>query len=305
MHSSPEASLGISVAVDSQIFQSDVYSASHSPTSSPRPRKLSRWGERAVVVLIGIRLGIDGVNPIYYDTIKVSDFITFSHVFRLMPFQALYTFPQSIGIAGGRPSSSYYFVGSQADNLFYLDPHHSRTAIPFRLPPNTTERERERGIPIRQTTPERGSASPPGHHRSPTSPASSRTGSSTFSYRAPASSSPLSKQLSTSSSSSGGAHARWHSTGANGAGSELSGAASDSGLDITQIHYATAYSPTELRTFHCERVRKMPLSGLDPSMLIGFLCKNEADWLDLRQRVTEVRDLRYVPTERRSANRRR
>jgi cysteine protease ATG4 len=32
----------------------------------------------------------------------------------------------------------------------------------------------------------------------------------------------------------------------------------------------------------------MPLSGLDPSMLIGFLCKNEADWIDLRQRVTEL-----------------
>lgn len=29
------------------------------------------WGERAVLVLIGIRLGIDGVNPIYYETIKV------------------------------------------------------------------------------------------------------------------------------------------------------------------------------------------------------------------------------------------
>ncbi|KAH9980532.1 hypothetical protein BJV74DRAFT_101947 [Russula compacta] len=269
VHNFPEASLGISVAVDSQIFQSDVYSASHPPTSSPRPRKNSRWGERAVVVLIGIRLGIDGVNPIYYDTIK-----------------ALYTFPQSIGIAGGRPSSSYYFVGSQADNLFYLDPHHTRTAVPMRPPPLATERER--GIPIRRSTPERGSVSPPGHHRSPTSPASSRTGSSTFSYRAPASPSPLSKQLSTSSSSSGGAHARWHSTGVNGAASELSGAASDTGLDNTQMHYVTAYSAAELRTFHCERVRKMPLSGLDPSMLIGFLCKNEADWIDLRQRVTEL-----------------
>ena len=30
------------------------------------------WGERAVLVLIGIRLGIDGVNPIYYEPIKVS-----------------------------------------------------------------------------------------------------------------------------------------------------------------------------------------------------------------------------------------
>ncbi|KAI0259535.1 hypothetical protein BC834DRAFT_943164 [Gloeopeniophorella convolvens] len=269
VHSFPEASLGISVAVDSQVFQSDVYSASHPPANSPQRGKLSRWGGRAVVVLIGVRLGLDGVNPIYYDTIK-----------------ALYTFPQSIGIAGGRPSSSYYFVGSQSDNLFYLDPHHSRAAVPLRPPPPPAERER--GIPIRQATPERGSASPPGHHRSPTSPASSRTGSSTFSYHAPASPSPLSKQLSTSSSSSGGAHARWRSTGVNGDGSELSGAVSDTSLDPVQMHYVTAYSSAELRTFHCDRVRKMPMSGLDPSMLIGFLCKDEADWIDLRHRVAEL-----------------
>lgn len=159
----------------------------------------------------------------------------------------------------------------------------------MRLPPNATaERERERGTPIRQTTPERGSASPLGHNRSPTSPASSRTGSSTFSHRSPASPSPLSKQLSASNSSLGGAHARWHSTGANGAGSEPSGATNENGLDQTQMHYVTSYSPAELKTFHCDRVRKMPLSGLDPSMLIGFLCKNEDDWIDLRQRVTDV-----------------
>lgn len=208
--------------------------------------------------------------------------------------KALYTLPQSIGIAGGRPSSSYYFVGSQADNLFYLDPHHSRATIPLRPPSQTAERERERGIPIRQATPEKGSVSPPSHHRSPTSPASSRTGSSTFSYHATPSPSPLSKQLSTSSSSSGGAHARWNSVGANGGGSELSGAVSDTGLDATQMHYVTSYSGAELRTFHCERVRKMPLSGLDPSMLIGFLCKTEEDWIDLRRRVAEVRSPRCV-----------
>ena len=172
--------------------------------------------------------------------------------------------------------------------MFYLDPHHTRATIPLR-PPTQTERERERGIPIRQATPERGSVSPPpaGHHRSPTSPASSRTGSSTFSYPI-ASPSPLSKQLSTSSSSSGGAHVRWNSAGANGAGSDLSGAASDAGLDPTQVHYVTSYSAAELGTFHCECVRKMPLSGLDPSML---MCKMEADWIDLRSKVAEVRSL--------------
>ncbi|KAF8271567.1 hypothetical protein EI94DRAFT_1720033, partial [Lactarius quietus] len=144
VQSFPDASLGISVAVDGQVFQTDVYSASHPPTQSPRPRKLSRWGGHGVVVLIGIWLGIDRANPIYYETIK-----------------ALYSFPQSVGIAGGCPSSSYYFVGSQADNLFYLDPHHTRATIPLRPPTQTSERERERGIPIRQAMPERGSVSPP------------------------------------------------------------------------------------------------------------------------------------------------
>jgi len=79
VHNFPEALLGISIAVDDQIFQTDVYSASHPPSSSPRPRKDLRWGERAVVVLIGIRLGIGGVNPIYYDTIKANNLVTFSH----------------------------------------------------------------------------------------------------------------------------------------------------------------------------------------------------------------------------------
>jgi cysteine protease ATG4 len=192
--------------------------------------------------------------------------------FRLIHFQALYPIPQSIGIAGGRPSSSYYFVGWIASRQPILPrPPSCAYSNPITLTPASSGTRA--WDTDRQTTPERGSASPLGHNRSPTSPASSRTGSTTFSHRSPASLSPLSKQLSTSSSSSGGAHARWHSMGANGAESELSGAASDTNLDLTQTHYATAYSATELRTFHADRVRKMPLSGPYPSMLIGFLCK--------------------------------
>ncbi|KAJ7242641.1 hypothetical protein C8J57DRAFT_1367287 [Mycena rebaudengoi] len=44
----------------------------------------------------------------------------------------LYTFPQSVGITCGRPTSSSYFVGVQGDGLFYLDPHHSRPAVSLR-----------------------------------------------------------------------------------------------------------------------------------------------------------------------------
>jgi len=32
----------------------------------------------------------------------------------------------------------------------------------------------------------------------------------------------------------------------------------------------------------------VPISSLDPSMLLGFLCRDEADWKDLRARITEL-----------------
>lgn len=66
----------------------------------------------------------------------------------------------------------------------------------------------------------------------------------------------------------------------------LSGIKED--LDPLQQHYVNAYSAMELKTFHCDRVRRMPLSGLDPSMLIGFFCRDESDWKDLRRKVEEV-----------------
>ena len=124
--------------------------------------------------------------------------------------QTLYTFPQTVGIASGRPSSSYYFVGSQSDNLFYLDPHHARPAIPLRPPVRTTAEAYER-----QSSPEAYGSDRERdkerqfrtmHHvRSPTSPMSIRSNSSaasSFSYRsATLQPSPLQQQLSTSSAS--------------------------------------------------------------------------------------------------------
>lgn len=34
-------------------------------------------------------------------------------------------------VFSGRPSSSHYFVGVQGENFFYLDPHHTRPALPY------------------------------------------------------------------------------------------------------------------------------------------------------------------------------
>jgi cysteine protease ATG4 len=69
----PACGLGVAVAADSVVYESDVFSASHGPDEarSPRRHRTKQWGGNAVLVLIGLRLGLDGVNPIYYDTIKV------------------------------------------------------------------------------------------------------------------------------------------------------------------------------------------------------------------------------------------
>ncbi|KAL8738929.1 MAG: hypothetical protein Q9181_000381 [Wetmoreana brouardii] len=67
------------------------------------------------LILVGIRLGIDRVTPVYWEALKAS-----------------LQLPQSVGIAGGRPSSSHYFVGFQGDNFFFLDPHQTRAALPLR-----------------------------------------------------------------------------------------------------------------------------------------------------------------------------
>jgi cysteine protease ATG4 len=52
--------------------------------------------------------------------------------------------------------------------------------------------------------------------------------------------------------------------------------------------YASAYSEEKLKSFHCDRVKKLPLSGLDPSMLLGFLVQSEAEFDDFCDRVAKV-----------------
>lgn len=63
----------MSVATDGVLFQTDVFAASNGRAISRSPRRQvgAAWGDRPVLLLIGVRLGIDGVNPIYYETIKV------------------------------------------------------------------------------------------------------------------------------------------------------------------------------------------------------------------------------------------
>merc|ERR1711879_1107034 len=45
-------------------------------------------------------------NPIYIPTLK-----------------AFFSFPQCLGVIGGKPHSSFYFVGYQDNKVLYMDPH--------------------------------------------------------------------------------------------------------------------------------------------------------------------------------------
>ncbi|KAL1620295.1 Cysteine protease atg4 [Diplodia seriata] len=88
---------------------SDVYEDSFMKTA-----KDQKGSFRPTLVLVGIRLGIDRVTPVYWEALKAS-----------------LQLPQSIGIAGGRPSASHYFVGVQGSHFFYLDPHNTRPFLPL------------------------------------------------------------------------------------------------------------------------------------------------------------------------------
>ena len=158
--SSTSTTLGLRVYVNasgSEVYEDGLRALSPNDTIAP------------TLILLGIRLGLDRITPVYHEALKSS-----------------LTYPQSIGIAGGRPSSSHYFIGCQGDLFLYLDPHETRPALPF--------------------------------------------------------------------------HAN-----------------------------AMDYTPEELESCHTRRLRGLRINEMDPSMLIGFLIRDESDWEDWKARIKEVK----------------
>lgn len=89
---------------DSDVYQDTFLSTAKSADGTFHP----------TLILLGTRLGIDRVTPAYWASLA-----------------SALSLPQSVGIAGGRPSSSHYFIGVQGSHYFYLDPHFTRPKLPL------------------------------------------------------------------------------------------------------------------------------------------------------------------------------
>jgi cysteine protease ATG4 len=165
--------LGVSVATGETLYPTEVFAASHSPAFAPssssavsvsshghslpsrgsgskKGKESKRWGDQPVLLVLGIRLGLDGVNPI-----RVRVFAPFSCSSRTLPvpsfppppifrpmlafeYQSLTRSPAPLYFHPVRRHlgrSSFVIIllrWRTGDGLFYLDPHHSRPAVPLR-----------------------------------------------------------------------------------------------------------------------------------------------------------------------------
>ncbi|KAJ7082286.1 hypothetical protein B0H15DRAFT_952668 [Mycena belliarum] len=86
----PVCGLDVSVATDGSLYQNEFFAALHSPaaraalhSSHGQPRssqghmhakpETKAWGDHPVLLLLGIRLGRDGMNPVYHETLKTAE----------------------------------------------------------------------------------------------------------------------------------------------------------------------------------------------------------------------------------------
>ncbi|KAL5004676.1 hypothetical protein ScPMuIL_018132 [Solemya velum] len=70
----------------------------------------SKW--KPLLLVIPLRLGLTEINSVYVDGLK-----------------SCLSFPQTVGIIGGKPNHAHWFIGYIGDQLIYLDPHTQQMTV--------------------------------------------------------------------------------------------------------------------------------------------------------------------------------
>lgn len=94
--------LCVYVAQDCAIYLQDIKEQCTKPNGA--------W--KALIILVPVRLGAEKLNPIYGACLT-----------------AVLSLEYCIGIIGGKPKHSLYFVGYQDDKLIHLDPHYCQEVV--------------------------------------------------------------------------------------------------------------------------------------------------------------------------------